>query len=125
MATVLLIDDEARVGAALRFALSPHGIDVVHETTAAAGLERARQSAPDCILLDVDLGDSDGLEACRALKADARTARIPVVMLTGMVDAASTARGFEAGADDYVPKPFTPRELHARIAAHLRRAGAA
>jgi len=121
MATVLLIDDEARVGAALRFALQPRGIAVVQETSAAAGIARAQQDAPDCILLDVDLGADDGLAACRALKDDARTAHIPVVMLTGMVDAASTARGFEAGADDYVPKPFTPRELHARITAHLRR----
>jgi two-component system, OmpR family, alkaline phosphatase synthesis response regulator PhoP len=125
MATVLLIDDEARVGAALRFALSPYGIDVVQETQAAAGIERARSGAPDCILLDVDLGGEDGLATCRTLKGDPLTARIPVLMLTGMVDAAATASGFEAGADDYVPKPFTPRELHARIAAHLRRAGAA
>jgi DNA-binding response OmpR family regulator len=126
VATVLLIDDEARVGAALRFALAPHGIDVAQETTAGGGVDRARDDTPDCILLDVDLGGADdGLAICRTLKADPRTARIPVLMLTGLVDAESTARGFEAGADDYVSKPFTPRELHARIASHLRRAGAA
>jgi DNA-binding response OmpR family regulator len=123
MATVLLIDDEARVGAALRFALSPHGVTVVQETTAGAGVERARRDQPDCILLDVDLGGDDGLAVCRQLKADAQTSRIPVVLLSGLVDAAATARGFEAGANDYVPKPFTPRELHARIQAQLRRAG--
>jgi DNA-binding response OmpR family regulator len=121
MTTVLLIDDEARVGAALRFALSPHDVAVVQETTAAAGVDRARSEQPDCILLDVDLGGADGLAVCRLLKSDAQTARIPVLLLSGLVDAAATARGFEAGADDYVPKPFTPRELHARIQAQLRR----
>jgi DNA-binding response OmpR family regulator len=121
MPTILLIDDEARVGAALRFALEPHGFHVEQVTSAAAGEARARDAQPDCILLDVSLDDADGLDVCRHLKSDPRTAAIPLLLLTGHVDPASVARGLEAGADDYVPKPFTPRELRARIDAHLRR----
>ena len=110
------------MGAALRFALEPHGFHVEQETTAASGEARARDAPPDCVLLDVSLDDADGLDVCRRLKADAATAAIPVLLLTGHVDPASIARGLEAGADDYVLKPFTPRELRARIEAHLRRA---
>lgn len=123
--TILLIDDEARVGGALRFALAPHGFTVDQETGAVAGEERARRQRPDCILLDVSLGNADGLEVCRRLKADPATAAIPLLLLTGHVDAGSVARGLEAGADDYVSKPFTARELRARIDAHLRRASGA
>lgn len=122
MKEVLLIDDEVRVGDALRFALVPHGFAVEQETTAAAGEEHARGRLPACILLDVSLGDADGLDLCRRLKADPATAAIPVLLLTGHVDAAAVARGLEAGADDYVSKPFTARELRARIESHLRRA---
>lgn len=121
MATILVIDDEERVGAALRFALHPHGFDVTHERTAGAGEEAARRLRPDCILLDVTLEDADGVDVCRRLKDDPQTAGIPVLMLSGHVDAASTERGFQAGADDYIGKPFTPRELRARIDAQLRR----
>ncbi len=109
------------MGAALRFALEPHGFHVEQVTSAAAGEARARDTRPDCILLDVSLNDADGLDVCRRLKSDPRTAAIPLLLLTGHVDPASVARGLEAGADDYVPKPFTPRELRARIDAHLRR----
>lgn len=124
MAKLLLIDDEARVGAALRFALGPHGDDIVQEQTAAAGVERARALRPDCILVDVDLGaGGSGLEVCRQLKGDPETATIPVIMLSGLVDPGSTARGLEAGADDYVAKPFTSHELRARISSHIRRGG--
>lgn len=109
------------MGAALRFALEPHGFHVEQETTAASGEARARVAPPDCVLLDVSLDDADGLDVCRRFKADPATSGIPLLLLTGHVDPASVARGFEAGADDFVPKPFTPRELRARIEAHLRR----
>jgi len=121
MPAVLLIDDELRVGDALRFALEPHGFTIAQELTAASGHETARRLGPDCILLDVTLSEEDGLDACRRLKSDPATSSIPVLMLTGRVDPASTASGLEAGADDYLAKPFTPRELRARIDAQLRR----
>jgi DNA-binding response OmpR family regulator len=121
MPRLLLIDDEPRVGQALRFALGRHGFTVVQETTGDAGVEAARGVSPDCILLDVTLGPEDGLERCRSLKADPVTASIPVILLSGRADPASVARGLEAGADDFVPKPFTSAELRARIDSQLRR----
>lgn len=121
MTDILVIDDEPRVGAALRFALAPHGFSVHQEVSAVAALKRVTKVRPDCILLDVGLQDADGLELCREIKASA-AAQVPLLLLTGRVDAASVARGLEAGADDYVSKPFTARELRARIEAHLRHA---
>ena len=122
MPTILLIDDEPRVGAALRFALEPHGFSVEQEVAAGAGRQHVRDHPPDCILLDVTLGAADGLELCRDIKADPTSRSIPLLLLTGHVDAAAVARGLEAGADDYVSKPFTARELRARVESHLRRA---
>jgi DNA-binding response OmpR family regulator len=121
MTSILLIDDEERVGGALRFALSSHGYEVVQERDARAGLERVRSAAPDCVLLDVDLGGDDGLDCCRTLKSDPTTSAIPVILLSGLVDPASMARGLAAGADDYIGKPFTPAVLRARIESQLRR----
>lgn len=94
---------------------------VTQELLGDEGEERARQDQPDCILLDVGLAGEDGIVRCRALKADPRTAAIPVILLSGRADAASIARGLEAGADDYITKPFTPAELRARIGSHVRR----
>src|SRR4051812_31479515 len=76
--------------------------------------------APDLILLDVDMPDCDGFEACRRLKADAATAGIPVIFLTGVCDPEQKVQGFELGAVDYVTKPFEPSELRARVRAALR-----
>ncbi|MGH7686904.1 MAG: response regulator transcription factor [Candidatus Dormibacteria bacterium] len=118
---VLLIDDEPRVGDALRFALERHGVAVTQELTGADGQESARREPPDAILLDVGLSGEDGIDRLRALKADPETQSIPVIMLSGRVDAASIAIGLEAGAEDYITKPFTPAELRARISHHVRR----
>lgn len=121
MPRVLVVDDERRVGEALQFALGRHGFTISQEMTGDAAAGRARREAPDCILLDVSLGSEDGVERCRLLKADPVTAAIPVILLSGKADPESIARGLDAGADDYITKPFTPAELRARVERHLRR----
>lgn len=85
------------------------------------GLKLARKEKPDLILLDIMLPGIDGLDVCKLLKGDKGTAVIPVVILTAKVDEADIVRGLELGADDYVKKPFSPKELIARIKAVLRR----
>ena len=90
----------------------------------AEGLEAMRSEQPDLVLLDLMLPGIDGLEVCRRLKADAKTRRIAVVMLTAKGEEADIVAGLELGADDYVTKPFSPRVLVARVRAVLRRAQA-
>jgi len=88
----------------------------------ADALAAARQKPPDCIVLDVMLPGMDGLEVCRALRSDAATAAIPIIMLTARAEESDRIVGLELGADDYLAKPFSPGELVARIRALLRRA---
>jgi DNA-binding response OmpR family regulator len=122
MARVLLIDDDARLAAMVRDYLAGHGLDVDLAGTAAAGLERLRQGY-DLVVLDLMLPDGDGLDVCRRIRADGAHAGVPIVMLTAKGDPLDRVVGLEIGADDYVPKPFEPRELLARIRAVLRRGG--
>jgi len=124
--TVLVIDDERDLIELVRYNLEKGGFDVIGATKAEAGLEIARLNSPDAIVLDIMMPGQDGLEVCRQLRADARTARIPVIMLTAKASEADRVVGLELGADDYLAKPFSPRELVARVRAILRRsAGAA
>ena len=105
---------------ALEFAVS--GRDVEVATISAPGdiLQQAAVFAPDVILLDLGLAGADGLEVCRELKQDSRLASIPVLILSGLTDAATKAASFAAGADDFIAKPFVPTELLARVNARLR-----
>jgi two-component system alkaline phosphatase synthesis response regulator PhoP len=119
--TVLVIDDERDLIELVRYNLEKSGFDVIGATKAEAGLEIAKLNAPDVVVLDVMMPGQDGLEVCRQLRADARTARIPVIMLTAKASEADRVVGLEMGADDYLPKPFSPRELVARVRAILRR----
>ena len=117
--TVLLIEDDARLGELLVEYLSEAGFIVRHALTGALGLALAQaEPAPDVVVLDLMLPDMDGLDVCRQLRA--RSA-IPILMLTARGDAMDRVVGLEMGADDYVPKPFEPRELLARLRAILRR----
>ena len=117
--TVLLIEDDVRLGELLVEYLSEAGFVVRHALTGALGLALAQaQPAPDVVVLDLMLPDMDGLDVCRQLRA--RSA-IPILMLTARGDAMDRVVGLEMGADDYVPKPFEPRELLARLRAILRR----
>jgi len=122
--TVLVIDDERDLIELVRYNLEKSGFDVIGATKAEAGLEVAKLNSPDVVILDIMMPGMDGLEVCRQLRADSRTARIPVIMLTAKASEADRVVGLELGADDYLPKPFSPRELVARVRAILRRSAA-
>jgi DNA-binding response OmpR family regulator len=117
-ARVLLIDDDSRLAALVSEYLGEAGYRVAVAASGAAGLERLRRDEFDAAILDLMLPDMDGLEVCRQLRL--RSA-VPVLMLTARGDAADRIVGLETGADDYLPKPFEPRELLARLRAILRR----
>ena len=121
MTRVLLIDDEPRVSRALEYALSGHDFELVSVRDAADLDALATPRVPDVILLDIALAHQDGLEVCRQLRADPRFRDVPVLLLSGQTDAATKRAGFEAGADDFVAKPFVPDELLARVDAQIRR----
>jgi DNA-binding response OmpR family regulator len=120
-ATILAIDDEKDLIELVRYNLEKEGFDVVPAMDGESGLQVALHHRPDVILLDLMLPGMDGLEVCRLLRADPRTKGIPLIMLTAKAGEADRVIGLELGADDYVTKPFSPRELVARIKAVLRR----
>jgi two-component system, OmpR family, alkaline phosphatase synthesis response regulator PhoP len=118
---VLVVEDERDVAELMRFNLTREGYEVVVARTGADALKHARDSRPDIILLDIMVPQLNGWEVCRRLKQDAATGSIPVIMVTGRVEEGDKVLGFEMGADDYVTKPFSPRELLARVRAVVRR----
>lgn len=120
---LLLIDDDARLTAMVSDYLGAHGFQVECAGTLAQGREQlAQPTAFDALLLDLMLPDGDGLELTRELRAQPRTRRLPLLMLTARGEPMDRIVGLELGADDYLPKPFEPRELLARVKALLRRA---
>src|SRR5216117_4388332 len=119
---VLLLEDEQDVAELMRYQLTKEGYDVVIAGNGADALRLARDTRPDVILLDIMVPQLNGWEVCRRLKEDPDTRAIPVIMVTGRVEEGNKVLGFELGADDYVTKPFSPRELLARIRAVARRA---
>ncbi len=119
---LLLIDDDARLAAMVGEYLRGAGYAVDVAPTLAAGRERLAGEAYDALLLDLMLPDGDGLDLTRELRAAARTRRLPLLMLTARGEALDRIVGLELGADDYLGKPFEPRELLARVKALLRRA---
>ena len=118
---VLIVEDEPDIRALLVFHLEREGYHVTQCRNGAEALRVARSGPPDLILLDLMLPEMDGLEVCRRLRQDPATQAVPVVMLTARGDEVDRVLGLELGADDYVVKPFSPRELVARIRAVLRR----
>ncbi|MEW6182646.1 MAG: response regulator transcription factor [Bacillota bacterium] len=125
MALILAVDDEEHIRRLLRFTLEREGFTVVTTGDGASALELARTRNPDLIVLDVMLPGMDGLSFCQALRADKRLRDLPVIMLSARGGETDKVLGLETGADDYVTKPFSPRELVARVRAHLRRKPAA
>jgi two-component system phosphate regulon response regulator OmpR len=119
---LLLIDDDARLTAMVSDYLRANGHEVDVAGTLAAGRERLRLGQYDALVLDLMLPDGDGLDLTRELRADARLRRLPLLMLTARGEPLDRVLGLELGADDYLAKPFEPRELLARIKALLRRA---
>ena len=118
---VLVVEDERDVAELIRYNLSKEGYDVILAPNGADALKEAREARPDVVLLDIMVPQLNGWEVCRRLKHDAETRNIAVIMVTGRVEEGDKVLGFEMGADDYVTKPFSPRELLARIRAVARR----
>ena len=118
---ILVVDDEADIRELVSYNLSRNGFQVECAASGEEAVEALRGATPDLILLDLMLPDLDGLDICRRLRGDARTADIPIIMLTARGEEADVVAGLELGADDYISKPFSPRVLVARVRAILRR----
>jgi DNA-binding response OmpR family regulator len=121
MADLLMIDDDEKLGELVKEYLESNGFQLRLAYDGSAGLEAWKSLPPDLIILDVMLPGLDGFEVCRTIRA---TSAVPIIMLTAKGDETDRIVGLELGADDYLPKPFNPRELLARIKAILRRVGA-
>ena len=120
---MLVVDDDADirmiVSATLRKLHVP--VDVVQAEDGLTAVEKAREATPDLVVLDVMMPRMDGFDTCRALRADVRTAFVPILMLTANADQDSRTKGYLIGTDDYMAKPFLPVDLKLRIARLLRR----
>ncbi len=121
MPKILLIDDDTRLSTMVADYLGGHGFEVDAAASLAEGRRRIHADLPDALLLDLMLPDGDGLDFAREMRAHARTKRLPLLMLTARGEPMDRIVGLELGADDYLPKPFEPRELLARVKALLRR----
>jgi DNA-binding response OmpR family regulator len=119
--TVLVADDDEDILQLVSFRLERAEYTVVTAADGQQALAAARQHQPDLAVLDVMMPGLNGYEVTRQLRADAATAQIPVILLTARVQEADVSRGFEAGADDYLRKPFSPQELRSRVQAILAR----
>jgi DNA-binding response OmpR family regulator len=120
-AEVLIIDDDEKLLALARLALSKHGIRVETVTTATAGLARLREISADLVILDIVMPDLSGWETLRRIR---ESSRVPVMLLSGRDSDVDKARGLDLGADDYLTKPFSFLEFEARVRALLRRSRA-
>lgn len=118
---ILVIEDEKNIAKVVAYNLEREGYQAIAARDGEEGLAKARKELPDLVILDLMLPRMDGLEVCRQLKADPKTARIPIIMLTAKTQEPDRVVGLELGADDYVAKPFSVRELAARVKAVLRR----
>lgn len=120
---ILIADDEPDALKLLEGRLVAAGFEVMKAADGLAALGRVRKDAPALVILDVMMPEMSGLEVCRTLKGDPKTARMPIMLLTARNEEVDRVLGFEFGADDYVTKPFSPREVVLRVQALLRRQG--
>lgn len=118
---ILVVDDEPDILELTRFALVQEGFEVDTADTGEEALAQLRRTRPDLVVLDLMLPDRPGTEVCRTMRSQEELADVPVIMLTARTDEVDRIVGFELGADDYVTKPFSPRELCLRVKAILRR----
>lgn len=123
MKTILIVEDDEEIVGLLRFNLEKHGYMVVTAEEGYKALELAPKIKPDLILLDIMLPGLDGYEVCQSLRKMEEMEKVPIIMLTAKSEELDVVLGLELGADDYVTKPFSIRELLSRIKAHLRRNG--
>ncbi|MEK6714992.1 MAG: response regulator transcription factor [Candidatus Omnitrophota bacterium] len=119
---ILIIEDEKDIVKMLEYNLGKEGYRTISAHDGESALELARKEHPDIVILDLMLPGIDGLEVCKTLKSDTKTSTIAIIMLTAKAQESDKVVGLELGADDYVTKPFSPKELTARIKAVLRRA---
>lgn len=115
---ILTVEDDERIRQAVKLALEEEGWDVTEAGTGEAAMESFTTHPPDVVLIDINLPGMDGFEVCRQLRRDSD---VPIIMVTARADTHDVVAGLEAGADDYMTKPFAPKELSARIRAMLRR----
>ncbi len=121
MKSVLIVEDEKDIADLIAYHLKQAGFSVSAAMDGPSGLELAKKNRPNLIILDLMLPGMDGKDICRALKSNPQTQPIPILMLTAKAEETDRVVGFELGADDYVTKPFSPRELVLRVKAILRR----
>jgi DNA-binding response OmpR family regulator len=121
MSTVLIADDDPDILDLVSFKLEQAGHTLVTASDGTSALAEARRSSPDVAVIDVAMPGLSGLDVCRELRADAMTANIPIILLTARAQDSDVEIGFEVGADDYLTKPFSPRELVSRVAAVISR----
>ena len=122
MPTILIVEDDHDIAALIAHYLEKAGYSAERLASGSQVLPRVRAGGVDLVILDVMLPGLDGLQVCRNLRGDEATADVPIIMLTARADETDRIGGLNLGADDYVTKPFSPRELVARVAARLRRA---
>ncbi len=121
MARILVADDDVDIRELVEFKLSTLGHDIVTVGDGGAALEVCRTARPDLAILDIMMPGMSGLEACRAIRDDLSLTDLPVILLTARAQEADVETGFSTGADDYITKPFSPRELATRVQALLTR----
>jgi len=124
MGTILIVEDETDIADLVKYHLEREGFAARTVADGKQALDLIVRDHPDLIILDLMLPGTDGLEVCRRLRAHSATQSIPIIMLTARAEEVDRIVGLEMGADDYVPKPFSPRELVARVKAVLRRTAA-
>src|SRR2546427_4380345 len=118
MQTILIVDDDAHIREVVAFTLEQAGFRTIEAANGLAAIERFEREAPDLVVLDILMPELDGTEVCRELR---RRSRVPIVFLSSRDEELDRILGLELGGDDYVTKPFSPRELVARVSAVLRR----
>ncbi len=121
MARIVVADDDVDIRELVEFKLSTLGHDVVAVSDGAAAVDACRAQRPDLAVLDVMMPGVSGLDAIRAIRADPALADLPVILLTARAQESDVETGFDSGADDYITKPFSPRELASRVQALLSR----
>lgn len=121
--TIAIVEDEANIVELIKYNLDREGYRTISASNGRKGLELVRKELPDLVILDLMLPELDGLSVCKQLRSEPQTKSIPIIILTAKSEEADRVLGLEMGADDYVTKPFSPRELVARVRAVLRRSG--
>ena len=116
---ILVVDDEAYIVHILEFSLTMEGYDVVTAFDGEEAISKAEREAPDLIVLDIMMPRLDGYETCRRLKSAEKTKHVPVILLSAKGRSIDQRIGLDAGADEYITKPFSPRKLVERISAHI------